>query len=163
MKTIIKKDVELKDYLNLTDYINWEDCTLINKQLQVVSNFNVLYDQGRFFNLAIASNNVKIFQLLLTYFKENQLSKYEVGSGEYNDLYSEFTEILENAADGIELSKEMKEVLAPYIDDRLNDSFLDEITIPFENETLNRATEEEINLAGNSDPVIHHNSEVISH
>ena len=134
--------------------------------LEKSNDIDIFYEDGIFFKFAISKSNVEVCKSLLEYFNNKQ---FPVKNQGYEEAKEKLTGILENATDGIELSKEMKEVLAPYIDfedsidERLNDSFLDEITIPFENETLNRATGEEINLAGNNDPVIHHNSEVISH
>jgi hypothetical protein len=125
-----------------------------------------MFEDGVLFQMSIDNGSSDILKTLLKYFENTQ---YPVKDQVYKGAKEKLTGILESTIDGIELSKEIKEVLAPYIDfedsidERLNDSFLDEITIPFEKETLNRATEEEINLAGNNDPVIHHNSEVISH
>lgn len=136
--------------------------------LIILDSFNdidVLYKEGVFFDLAVANKNISICKALLNYFETTQ---FPVKNQRYEEAKEKLTEVLENATDGIELSKEMKEVLAPYIDfedsidERLNDSFLEDITIPFENETFN-SSEEERGLVGNNEPITNHNSEVISH
>lgn len=156
----------MKEYIKLQNGISWKNEYLVQEILNNNKNLDVMFEDGVLFQMSIDNGSSDILKIFLKYFENTQ---YPIKDQVYKGAKEKLTGILESAIDGIELSKEMKEVLAPYIDfedsidERLNDSFLNEITIPFENETLNRATEEEINLAGNSDPVIHHNSEVISH
>ena len=150
---------------DLYDFCNWNETKYVQSVLSRFNNLDVLYEEGILFRFAISKGNSDICGSLLKYFDEVQ---FPIKNKSYEEAKEKLTDILENATDGVELSQGMKEVLAPYIDfegsidERLNDSFLDEITIPFENETLN-SSEEERNLAGNNEVVTNHNSEVISH
>jgi hypothetical protein len=133
--------------------------------LEKSNDIDVFYEDGIFFKFAISKSNVEMCKSLLEYFNNKQ---FPIHNQDYEEAKEKLTEILEGAIDGLELSQEMKEALAPYInfedsiDERLNDSFLNEITIPFENETFN-SSEEERGLVGNNEPITNHNSEVISH
>ena len=49
--------------------------------------------------------------MLLEYFKDNQLSRYNNNSEEYNNLESQLIEV-----DEVELLHEMKKILSPYVD-----------------------------------------------
>ena len=123
------------DYIHLSDYIAWGDSNLVTKELSHISNLDLFYNEGRFFNFAISENNYEICKSLIDYF-ENKL--FPVKNDVYEEAKEKLTEILENAIDGVEVSKETQEVLSPYInfdnsfEDRLNDSFLNEINLPVE-------------------------------
>jgi hypothetical protein len=155
-------------YNKLSDRIALKNLDMVKSLLAGDKNLDLTYKEGKFFKISIKNNSNEILEVLLDYFKKNQLNKYEVDSEEYQNLKSSFKNILDDAIEEVDLSKKMKEVLAPYIDfensidERLNDSFLEDITIPFENETFN-SSEEERGLVGNNEPITNHNSEVISH
>jgi len=152
------------DYIHLSDYIAWGDSNLVIKELSHISNLDLFYDGGRFFNFAISENNYEICKSLIDYF-ENKL--FPVKNDVYEEAKEKLTEILENAIDGVEVSKEIQEVLSPYInfdnsfDERLNDSLLNEIDLPVEREDGNNTIlteevlndfQEQIKIVGKSSP-----------
>ena len=155
----------MKEYIKLQNGISWKNEYLVQEILNNNKNLDIMFEDGVLFQMSIDNGSSDILKTLLKYFENTQ---YPVKDQVYKGAKEKLTGILESAIDEIELPKEIKEVLAPYIDfedsidERLNDSFLEEITIPFENETLN-SSEEERNLAGNNEVVTNHNSEVISH
>ena len=108
-----EKKVSLDDYLDVTDYINWGDISLILTKLKEFKYFDVLYDEGRFFSLAIEKNYCEIVKSLIQYFETKQ---FPIKNNEYSEAKEKLKEILEDATDSIETSAEMKQVLSPYLD-----------------------------------------------
>ena len=149
----------------MENFVNIQKIITNKEAINKLKNLDIMFEDGVLFQMSIDNGSSDILKTLLKYFENTQ---YPVKDQVYKGAKEKLTGILESAIDEIELPKEIKEVLAPYIDfedsidERLNDSFLEEITIPFENETLN-SSEEERNLAGNNEVVTNHNSEVISH
>ena len=132
--------------------------------LEKSKDIDILYEEGVFFRFAISKGNVEICKSLLEYFENKQ---FPLKNKDYEEVKEKLTEILENAIDEVELSPEMQEVLRPYVnfdnsfEDRLNDSFLNEIDLPVEREDGNNTIlteevlndfQEQIKIVGKSSP-----------
>lgn len=120
----------MKDYIELSNSISWKNKFFVQDVLLHNKDLDLLYRNGKFFNMAIENNCTDISEALLEYFKKNQLGKYDSKSEEYDNLKSRLVEVIEIAIDEVNLSSEMKKVLSPYINfegsdtDTIND-FLD--------------------------------------
>jgi hypothetical protein len=121
---------------SLYNFCGWNDTKRVQQLLDTFDDIDILYENGSFFDFAISKGNVEICKALITYFENKQ---FPTKNTEYQEAKDKLIEILENATDSVDLSLEMKVVLTPYVnfesseDDRLNDSFLDEIDIAFNN------------------------------
>ena len=86
---------------------------------------DIIYKDGVFFDLAITKNNSKMLKTLLKYAEDNLVDQPQL------------KDILNNIVDEDDLSSEMKQILAPYVNfegsehDTLNDSFLDDYKVAF--------------------------------
>jgi hypothetical protein len=103
-------------YIQLSDRIAWNSKSLVEDILSKNKDLDLLYRKGMFFRMAIESNQTDITEMLLEYFKDNQLSRYNNNSEEYNNLESQLIEVIEVAIDEVELLPEMKKILSPYIE-----------------------------------------------
>lgn len=123
--------MKIQYYIQLSDRIAWSNKSLVEDILSQNKDLDLLHKNGKFFKMAIESNSTDITEILLEYFANNQLSKYDSKSIEYYNLKKQLIEIIEVAIDEVDLLPEMKEVLSPYIDfegsehNTLNDSFSD--------------------------------------
>lgn len=116
-------------YIKLSDRISWNDKSLVCDLLERNKDLDITYKDGKFFIMAVEDNNIEIVKILLDYFNDNQLVKYTTGSAEYLLLKNKLRDILEIAIEDVDLSREMKEALSPYIDfegSENNDSFLED-------------------------------------
>ena len=149
---------------NLYSYCRWNDTEEVINILQQSSDIDILYENGRLFDFALSENNYEICKSLLEYFENKQ---FPFKNKDYEEAKEKLTEILENAIDGIDLSPEMQEVLRSYVnfdnsfEDRLNDSFLNEIDLPVEREDGNNTIltekvlndfQEQLKIVGKSSP-----------
>jgi len=126
----------MKLHMSLSDRIGAKKYNMVMSILNNNKELDITYNEGEFFIIAIKNNSVDIVKALLDYFKSNQLanstiSRIEDMSKEAQLLITKIRNILDVATQDIDLSKEMKEVLSPYIDfedsehNTLNDSFSD--------------------------------------
>ena len=106
----------MKDYIDLSNSISWEKRKFVQDILSKNRDLDLLYKNGRFFKMAIENNQIDITEMLLEYFKDNQLSRYNNNSEEYNNLENQLIEVIEVVIDEVELLHEMKKILSPYID-----------------------------------------------
>lgn len=84
--------------------------TLLNNK-----NLDLLYKEGKLFDFTISKDNPDTLKLLLNYFEDVQYPDH--GSKEYEDARDELCKILEKAIEDIKLTREMKDVLYPYVED----------------------------------------------
>ena len=132
----------MTNYHKLSDRIAAKKYSMVKTLLSQDKSLDLTYGEGTFFNMSIRNNSQEIVKILLFYFKENQLSKYDSNSEEYDDLKNKLKEILITATEDVDISPEMKKVLSPYIDfedsvdSRLTDfdEFDFDTLIPFEND-----------------------------
>lgn len=103
-------------YSKLVDRVCWKDLDLIDDILRDNDDLNLTYQDGRLFVLSVENGSVEIVKTLLTYFENNQLNKYPNNSKEYWALKHSLRHILERAVTGVNITKEMKDTLAPYVD-----------------------------------------------
>ena len=119
----------------LYNFFCWNDIKEIKAILNTFEDVDILYKNGVFFDFAISKGNVEICKALITYFEDKQFSIKNI---QYQEAKNKLQEILENITDNIDLSLEMKQILAPYIDfegsdhDTLNDSLLDDYKVAFD-------------------------------
>ena len=124
----------------IRDFCCADDTNSVKQLLEIFDNIDILYENGIFFDFAISKGNVEICKALITYFEDKQ---FPIKSTEYQEAKDKLIEILENATDSVDLSLEMKQILAPYVDfegsnhDTLNDSFLEDYKVAF-NEILEK-------------------------
>lgn len=149
---------------DLYDFCRWNETQYVKSILTKSNDLDVLHEDGILFRFAISKGNVEICKSLLEYFENKQ---FPLKNKDYEEVKEKLTEILENAIDEVELSPEMQEVLRPYVnfdnsfEDRLNDSFLNEIDLPIEREDGNNTIlteevlndfQEQIKIVGKSSP-----------
>ena len=121
----------MKDYVDLSNSISWKNKDFVQDILSKNKSLDLLYRDGKFFNMAIETDCIDIVVSLVNYFNNYQLAKYTSGTAEYLLLKSKLRSALETAIEDIDISQGMKEVLSPYIDfedsehNTLNDSFSD--------------------------------------
>ncbi|MCP5378738.1 MAG: hypothetical protein H6910_06450, partial [Rickettsiaceae bacterium] len=121
----------MKDYVELSNSISWKNKDFVQDILSKNKSLDLLYRDGKFFNMAIETDCIDIVVSLVNYFNNYQLAKYTSGTAEYLLLKSKLRSALETAIEDIDISQGMKEVLSPYIDfedsehNTLNDSFSD--------------------------------------
>lgn len=138
----------MKDYIKLQNAVSWKNEAFVKKILDGNKDLNVMFDDGVLLQMSIDNGSNSIVQVLLDYFKVNQLNKHQIGSKEYNNLHNQLTEILENLIEEIELSPEIKKVLSPYVDfegsvdsrEHDFDEFDLQLPISFENEQNHEIT-----------------------
>ena len=122
---------KMKDYVDLSNSISWKNKDFVQDILSKNKSLDLLYRDGKFFNMAIETDCIDIVVSLVNYFNNYQLAKYTSGTAEYLLLKSKLRSALETAIEDIDISQGMKEVLSPYIDfedsehNTLNDSFSD--------------------------------------
>jgi hypothetical protein len=122
----------MKDYIELSNSISWKNKDFVQGILSKNKNLDLLYRDGKFFNMSIENDCIDIVVSLVSYFDNYQLAKHTSGTTEYLLLKNKLRSALETAIEDVDLSQKMKEVLSPYIDfegSENNDSF-------FENEHL---------------------------
>jgi hypothetical protein len=107
---------KMEDYIELSNSISWKNKKFVQDILSKNKNLDLLYRDGKFFNMAIENDCIDIVRSLVSYFNEYQLAKYTSGSTEYLLLKNKLRSTLETAIEDVELSQEMKEALSPYID-----------------------------------------------
>lgn len=106
----------MKDYIELSNGISWDNKLFVKNILLHNKDLDLLYKNGRFFKMAVESNHADIVAVLLEYFINNQLSKYDAESSKFCNLKKQLIEVFEVAIDEVDLIPEMKEILSPYID-----------------------------------------------
>ncbi|MEY3197497.1 MAG: hypothetical protein RLZZ59_868 [Pseudomonadota bacterium] len=74
---------------------------------------DLTYDSGSFFKFAINGKNAVLLELLLKYYEGNKLSG-DRDSLDYKKALFKLKQILEDAEDMFDFSKEVEEVLKPY-------------------------------------------------
>jgi len=119
----------MKDYIELSNSISWKNKDFVQDILSKNKSLDLLYRDGKFFNMAIENDCIDIVVSLVSYFKNYQLAKYTPDSTEYLLLKNKLRSALETAIEDVELSQEMKKILSLYIDfdgSEHNDSFTDD-------------------------------------
>jgi tetratricopeptide (TPR) repeat protein len=104
-----------KEYEDLADRIGAKRHSMIINMLQKNQNLDLLHDDGTFFYMSIQNNDFVTVKILLNYFEQNQLTKYELNSTDYILLKNKLRKILEIAVEDVVLSTKMEEVLSLYI------------------------------------------------
>ena len=97
---------------NLYHYCRRNYTEKIIETLKEGKDINVLYQEGIFFRFAIKDNNLETCSALLTYFEQKQFPNKD---DKYLEARDQLQEVLENAICEREISKEMKQVLSPYL------------------------------------------------
>lgn len=103
-------------YCQLSDKISSGQLSFVENFLSDSSDLDVTYNKGQLFVISVEENYLSITEFLLNYYYKNQLSQEKIGSKDYNLLKYRLKNALEVAAEGVELSPEMQELLSPYID-----------------------------------------------
>ena len=118
-----------REHSKLSNGISCNNKLLIDDILEKHKDLDLTYNDGTFFKASVEDGSVDIVSALLKYFADNQLGNYKEGSVEYLMCKNKLRDILEIAAEDVELSQEMKEILSSYIDfegSENNDSFLED-------------------------------------
>ena len=111
----------MKQHTSLSDRIGAKKYHMVMSILSNNKEIDVTYNEGEFFIIGIKQNSTDIVKALLDYFKQNQLTNYGISkvedmSKEDQLLTIKIRNILDVATQDVELSREMKEILSPYID-----------------------------------------------
>ena len=114
-------------------HYNLYNCCSLNKfdkaqriLIEHCEDIDVMYEDGAFFDFAVSKDNLDMLKLLLQYADDKKVDK------------NQLREILQKNSEGWDISLEMKQILAPYIDfegsdhDTLNDSLLDDYKVAFD-------------------------------
>lgn len=123
-----RKDIMLdRDYNRLSNMIASGRVKLVSSMLEKHHDIDVMHFDGRFLRLAIEGPNSypEITALLLNYFKNIQLAKFQEGSDEYNNLKSRLKIGLEESIEDETLTEEMVAILSDYIQLRAEDTEYD--------------------------------------
>lgn len=134
-------------YGSLTTYICRDDYEEVLDILAKDKSFDVMHEEGKFFNLAVESNSHNIIKALLEYFEENQL---KLCKDEYTrlSLKQKMLDIIEIAIEDNELSPEMQSILNPYLrvdeehEEYIEDTSTEDNTFNFTEESSNNDTSE---------------------
>lgn len=120
-------------YFDLCDYLSLGQFEVAQKVLDK-NIIDVTYDNGVFFDFTISKNNLDMLNSLLEYYEKTQLQG-DSNSFEYKVAKHKLQQILQNAANTFNLSKEVQAVLDKYLpkeedsDQELDD--LEDIQIPY--------------------------------
>lgn len=109
------------NYIKLSNYVSYGNVALVENCLKENVDIDLTCDQGKIFISPVENDRVDILNLLLNYFNNYQLSKYEYSSQEYSYLKNKLKTILEIASEDVELSDKMKDTLSSYLHVDLND------------------------------------------
>lgn len=110
-------------YERLFDYCSWDWNKKVKSLLDQYDNLDLTRNDGIYFSLSIKHSNLKIFNLLLDYFENKQISQYKIGSAEYKELRSKIENILEDAIASFDISDDIWPILGKYcLDTRLIDA-----------------------------------------
>jgi len=106
--------MKIQDYVNLSDAVRSGNATWTTKALSIPG-LDLTYNNNGLFNSAIDEGNVEIVKMLIDYFLANHPNNYQ----DHNIptelvLKKQLHDILEVAAEDIDLSDEMKKLIAPY-------------------------------------------------
>jgi len=109
----MKNEKALED---LYDYCRWNDNESVKDILEQSSEaIDILDDKGLFFRLAISANNIKMLNVLLDYYVKTQYHSNSENQYAIPFAKHKLQMILQEAVNKFDVSKEMQEILNPYL------------------------------------------------
>jgi len=118
----------------LSNYCRWNDNKSVMEVLNQNLDIDLTYNDNVYFRLAFKNNNVEMLNSLLDYYEKTQLQG-DSNTLEYKVTKHKLQQVLQNAINSVDISKEMQIVLDKYLpkeedsDQELDD--LEDIQLPY--------------------------------
>lgn len=119
-------------YTKLSNYCSWDQTENLDRVLSQNTDIDLTYNDGIYFRLSIKHNSIKMLNSLLQYYEQNNL-KGDSNSLEYKVAKYKLQQILQDAVNTFNPSKEIQEVLEKYLPkeaDSDSEQELEDIIIP---------------------------------